>query len=291
MDSFRTKCLRELQKIQRAWPNLHYRTVKGGLVVLMLAASVRCWQARAPTTTPPAVLDGPTAPRVATTSPSLRTPRARLPHSVNVPKRTFTPFGLLRLQNPQQRPANGASSNEQPSEPARIVDVERQKYLTPNSNAPGAPAVRQMGTVLGRQPDPAAARHVLGDDEGCFAAALDAVRRHGGVLEPPEASPAWTGLRTPHATESRRVVVTAWQGEWTCCVEKGHSGHRSRKTTWWYAVGGELPGSGGGRAQRPVRSRMDTTPQPSGGARSRWRPASASLTVNATPHRSHPAIS
>ena len=34
VDSFRTKCLRELQKIQRAWPNLHYRTVKGGLVVL-----------------------------------------------------------------------------------------------------------------------------------------------------------------------------------------------------------------------------------------------------------------
>ena len=72
---------------------------------------------------------------------------------------------------------------------------------------------------------------------------------------------------------------------------KGHYGHRSRKTTWWYAVGGELPGSGGGRAQRPVRSRMDTTPQPRGGARSRWRPANASLTVNATPHRSHSAIS
>ena len=57
---------------------------------------------------------------------------SRKPHSVNVPKRTFTPFGLLRLQNPQQRPPNSASSNEQPSEPARIVDVERQKYLTPN---------------------------------------------------------------------------------------------------------------------------------------------------------------
>ena len=51
---------------------------------------------------------------------------------MHVPKRTFTPFGLRRLQNPQQRPANGASSKEQPSEPARIVDVERQKYLTPN---------------------------------------------------------------------------------------------------------------------------------------------------------------
>ena len=43
--------------------------------------------------------------RVATTSPSLRKPRARLPHSVNVPKRTFTPFGLLRLQNPAATPS------------------------------------------------------------------------------------------------------------------------------------------------------------------------------------------
>ena len=29
---------------------------------------------------------------------------------------------------------------------------------------------------------------------------------------------------------------------------KGHYGHRSRKTTGWYAVGGELPGSGGGKS-------------------------------------------
>ena len=122
-----------------------------------------------------------------------------------------------------------------------------------------------MGTVLGRQPDPAAAL-VLGDDEGCFAAALDAMRRHGGVLEPPEASPAWTGLRTPHATESRRVVVTALAGGVDVLRGKGHYGHRSRKTTGWYAVGGALPGSGGGRAQRPVSSRLETTPQPK-----RWR--------------------
>ena len=31
-------------------------------------------------------------------------------------------------------------------------------------------------------------------------------------------------FRTPHATESRRVVVTAWQGEWTSCVEKDTTG-------------------------------------------------------------------
>ena len=30
---FRTKCLRELKKIKRAWPDLHYHTVTGGLVL------------------------------------------------------------------------------------------------------------------------------------------------------------------------------------------------------------------------------------------------------------------
>ena len=155
------------------------------------------------------------------------------------------------------------------------------------AHPPGARWGRSWGGNPTQQP-----RLVLGDDEGCFAAALlDAVRRHGGVLEHPEASPAWTGLRTPHATESRRVVVTAWQGEWTCCVEKDTTGTapaRPQGGTQWAA---SCLAPAGGRAQRPVRLRMETTPQPRGGARSRWRPASASLTVNATPHWSHSAIS
>ena len=33
VDYFRTDCLRELQKIKRAWTDLHYRTVKGALVL------------------------------------------------------------------------------------------------------------------------------------------------------------------------------------------------------------------------------------------------------------------
>ena len=33
VNGFRTKCLRELKKIQRPWPDLHYRTVKGALVL------------------------------------------------------------------------------------------------------------------------------------------------------------------------------------------------------------------------------------------------------------------
>ena len=31
--NFRSDCLRELQKIQRAWPDLHYSTAKGALIL------------------------------------------------------------------------------------------------------------------------------------------------------------------------------------------------------------------------------------------------------------------
>ena len=33
VNRFRSACLRELKKIKRAWPNLHYHTVTGALVV------------------------------------------------------------------------------------------------------------------------------------------------------------------------------------------------------------------------------------------------------------------
>ena len=43
-----------------------------------------------------------------------------------------------------------ASSNEQPSEPARIVDVERQKYLTPNNRPiPINKALKHYGAERG----------------------------------------------------------------------------------------------------------------------------------------------
>ena len=54
------------------------------------------------------------------------------------------------------RTPNGAWSNEQPSEPARIVDVERQKYLTPNSScltaaySPASRAPRRRSGPPGR---------------------------------------------------------------------------------------------------------------------------------------------
>lgn len=80
----------------------------------------------------------------------------------------------------------------------------------------------------------------LGDDKGCFAAALDAVRRFGGVLEHPEASHAWAhhGINKP--PKSGGWVKADFYGGWTCCVEQGHYGHLSRKATWLYACRVEL---------------------------------------------------
>jgi hypothetical protein len=82
-------------------------------------------------------------------------------------------------------------------------------------------------------------RRVKGDDEGCFAAALAAVERWGGVLEHPEASHAWGHFgiaRPPRAGSWVRTRVG-----WTCCVEQGHYGHRARKATWLYAVTPQEP--------------------------------------------------
>lgn len=81
----------------------------------------------------------------------------------------------------------------------------------------------------------------LGDDGGCFAAALASVRRWGGVLEHPADSHAWThfGLRKP--TRDDGWFKADEMGGWTCYVEQGHYGHLSRKPTWLYACHVLLP--------------------------------------------------
>ena len=79
-------------------------------------------------------------------------------------------------------------------------------------------------------------RRLRGDDEGCFAAALWAVRTFGGVIEHPEASSAWDwfGLYRP-PKPGQWVPADRWG--YTCCVDQGHYGHRARKATWLYLVG------------------------------------------------------
>lgn len=88
----------------------------------------------------------------------------------------------------------------------------------------------------------------LGDDGGCFEAALTAVREWGGVLEHPEGSHAWRyyGLNLP--PRAGGWVNADFVGGYTCCVEQGAYGHRARKATWLYAHGVTLPSLKWGRA-------------------------------------------
>jgi hypothetical protein len=92
-------------------------------------------------------------------------------------------------------------------------------------------------------------RYVLGDDDGCFAAALSAVLQFGGVIEHPKDSRAWDyfGLRKPN---SRGGWSLDLRGGASCCVEQGHYGHFSRKPTWLYAVGCTLPELIWGRSEQ-----------------------------------------
>jgi len=76
----------------------------------------------------------------------------------------------------------------------------------------------------------------LGEDGGCFKAALAAVRKWGGVIEHPCDSHAWKhfGLLPP---KRHKGWQPAGDGGWTCYVEQGHYGHMSRKPTWLYVHG------------------------------------------------------
>jgi hypothetical protein len=88
-----------------------------------------------------------------------------------------------------------------------------------------------------------------GQDEGCFEAALAAVRRFGGVLEHPAHTLAWKsfGLARPASLGWTRSLL---DDGWTCLVDQRHYGHRARKPTWLYYIGPEPPQLTWGRGPR-----------------------------------------
>jgi hypothetical protein len=81
----------------------------------------------------------------------------------------------------------------------------------------------------------------LGDDNGCFAAAISAVRKFSGVLEHPADSHAWAVFGIMRPVRGAGWSVAGDCGGFTCYVEQGHYGHMSRKPTWLYAFGTDLP--------------------------------------------------
>lgn len=83
-------------------------------------------------------------------------------------------------------------------------------------------------------------RKVKGDDGGCFAAALAAVRRFGGVIEHPAATHAYAHFGINRPPSSGWAAAGDGIG-FVCSVEQGNYGHKARKATWLYAVASDLP--------------------------------------------------
>ena len=72
--------------------------------------------------------------------------------------------------------------------------------------------------------------HKVGDDGGCFAAALASVRKFGGVLEHPRGSRLYDRIPKPGEMPDR-------YGGWSVEVDQLHWGHVAHKRTWLYFIG------------------------------------------------------
>lgn len=119
------------------------------------------------------------------------------------------------------------------------ISRDARLYAGPHPVVAHPPCAR-WGTYATGGPS-APGKFKVGDDEGCFAAALAAVRQWGGVLEHPAYSRAWAayGLLPPNTAGG--WTVADWFGGWTCRVDQAHYGHRARKGTWLYARSTWLP--------------------------------------------------
>lgn len=99
----------------------------------------------------------------------------------------------------------------------------------------------------------------VGDDGGCFASALDSVRRCGGVLEHPAESIAWRVHCLARPLSGGWMPAGLVDPGWTCEVAQRNYGHPARKRTWLYAVGVDVPSLvwGDGSAPDAVVSWME----------------------------------
>jgi hypothetical protein len=83
--------------------------------------------------------------------------------------------------------------------------------------------------------------HKRGEDNGCFAAALHAVERFGGVLEHPAYSDAWDAFGLPEPSRFGGWRHNLLRPGAAAHVEQCRYGHPAKKATWLYAVNVELP--------------------------------------------------
>ena len=134
-----------------------------------------------------------------------------------------------------------------------LWDAKRDARLYPG-DAPvvAHPPCERWGRYWGGGPS-ARVRRVKGDDDGCFAAALYAVRSFGGVLEHPADSSAWEAFALAPPPRSGGWVNADFEGGWTCCVYQGNYGHKAQKASWLYAVGVPLPSLHWGASGQRIR--------------------------------------
>lgn len=80
----------------------------------------------------------------------------------------------------------------------------------------------------------------IGEDAGCFEAALSSVRTYGGVLEHPAYTIAWSSFGLPKPVKGGWSKGLFDEG-WVAQVSQSAYGHRARKRTWLYYVGDQPP--------------------------------------------------
>jgi hypothetical protein len=138
-------------------------------------------------------------------------------------------------------------------------DIERdaRRYAGPHPVVAHPPCER-WGRYWSGGPS-AKIRRKMGDDDGCFRAAVTAVEKWGGVLEHPEGSHAFNafGLRRPEWRAGwLRSGGVGYREGWVCCVAQGNYGHRARKLTWLYTSAITCPPALNWSIPAP-RSRLD----------------------------------
>jgi hypothetical protein len=127
-------------------------------------------------------------------------------------------------------------------------------------------------------------RHGLkvGDDGGCFEAALKAVRAYGGVIEHPAFSKAWAHFGLPRPDTKRHGWTPGLCGGHSCYIEQGRYGHPVKKATWLYVYGvRELPELRWGYtpdAKGTISQNQDWR-----GGMDKWRDSTGHRIANATP--------
>lgn len=141
-------------------------------------------------------------------------------------------------------------------------DRDARRYAGPHPVVAHPPCQR-WGKLWAGQPlfiKRTGIRKAKGDDGGCFAAALNALRTWGGILEHPEHSHAWAHFGLNEPPRRGGWIAADFHGGWTCCVEQGRYGHYARKPTWLLAYRCTLPeldwGKGAPRLDPRVIERM-----------------------------------